>query len=155
MIKEVTFEKTALLYSKHEGYDIVSLAQHGSTGEIGKPSVPRASFSVVIPPGARVKRVEVISSESEVLPGTYKIQPVQPPRPISLEEASVEYNGITYDIVISYPGKLAQSTYTGSRGDTRWPEFFYILFSTRLPRNASASIPGWSSRSRIKRAYTR
>jgi hypothetical protein len=83
LIQEVVFEKTDLVFSEYEDYDVVTLARHGSTGEVGKPSLPQASFLVVIPPGARVKRVEIISSESEILPGTYKIMPAQPPRPIS------------------------------------------------------------------------
>ena len=83
LIQEVVFEKTDLVFSEYEDYDVVTLGRHGSTGEIGKPSLPQASFAVVIPPGARVKRVEIISSESEVLSGTYKIMPAQPPRSIS------------------------------------------------------------------------
>ena len=116
LILDLVFEKTALVFSKHEDYDVVTLARHGSSGEIGKPSLPQASFSVVIPPGARVKRVEIISSESEVLPGTYKIMPAQPPRPISSVKSSVILNSIDYHAVTPYPGKLVQHAYTGSRG---------------------------------------
>ena len=116
MTLELVFEKTALVFSKHEDYDVVTLARHGSTGEIGKPSLPQASFLVVIPPGARVKRIEIISSESEVLPGTYKIMPAQPPRPISSVKSSVILNNIDYHAVTPYPGKLVQSAYTGNRG---------------------------------------
>lgn len=116
LIEEVTFEQTSLSFSKYDGYDVVNLRRHGSTGEIGKPFLPQASFSVVIPPGARVKRVEIISSESEVLPGTYKIMPTQPPRPISSVEPSVVHNSISYNAITPYPGKLVQHAHIGSRG---------------------------------------
>jgi Leucine-rich repeat (LRR) protein len=116
LILEVAFEKTDLVFSEHEDYDVVALARHGSTGEIGKPSLPQASFLVVIPPGARVKRIEIISSESEVLPGTYKIMPAQPPRPISSVKSSVILNSIDYHAVTPYPGKLVQHAHMGNRG---------------------------------------
>jgi len=116
LVREVVFEKTDLMFSEYEDYDVVTLARHGSTGEIGKPSLPQASFLVVIPPGARVKRVEVISSESEILQGTYKIMPAQPPKPISSVKSSVILNSIDYHAVTPFPGKLVQHAYTGSRG---------------------------------------
>jgi len=116
LIQEVVFEKTDLMFSEYEDYNVVTLARHGSTGEIGKPSLPQASVSVVIPPGARVKRVEVISSESEILPGTYKIMPAQPPKSVGSEKSSVILNNIDYHAVTPFPGKLVQYAYTGSRG---------------------------------------
>jgi len=116
LVREVVFEKTDLVFSEYEDYDVVTLARHGSTGEVGKPSLPQASFLVVIPPGARVKRVEVISSESEILQGTYKIMPAQPPKPISSVKSSVILNSIDYHAVTPHPGKLVQHAYTGSRG---------------------------------------
>ena len=116
LIQEVVFEKTDLVFSEYEDYDVVTLARHGSTGEIGKPSLPQASFLVVIPPGARVKRVEIISFESEVISGTYKIMPAQPPKAISSEKSSVILNNIDYHAVTPFPGKLVQHAYTGSRG---------------------------------------
>jgi uncharacterized repeat protein (TIGR02543 family) len=116
LIQEVVFEKTDFVFSEYEDYDVVTLARHGSTGEIGKPSLPQASLLVVIPPGARVTRVEIISYESEILPGTYKIMPAQPPKPIGSEKSSVILNNIDYHAVTPYPGKLVQHAYTGSRG---------------------------------------
>jgi uncharacterized repeat protein (TIGR02543 family) len=116
LIQEVVFDKADLMFGEYEDYDVVNLAGHGTTGQIGKPSLPQASVSVVLPPGARVTRVEIISSESEILPGTYKIMPAQRPKPIGSEKSSVIVNNIDYHAVAPYPGKLVQHAYTGSRG---------------------------------------
>ena len=116
LIQEVAFAKTDLMFSDYENFDVVTLARYGTTGQIGKPYLPQASVSVVIPPGARVTRVEIISSESEILPGTYKIMPAQPPEPVGSEKSSVILNNINYHAVTPFPGKLVQHAYTGSRG---------------------------------------
>ena len=51
--KTVHFSPSSLTISKLEGYDFVRLEGCGSTEEVGAPSLPRVSFSLLIPPGGR------------------------------------------------------------------------------------------------------
>ncbi|MCK4256550.1 hypothetical protein KAX35_06660 [candidate division WOR-3 bacterium] len=56
----VTFSKEALSFSKFMDYDIVTLAGHGVTSDIGKPMLPQVTSLAVIPPSATVTKVMVI-----------------------------------------------------------------------------------------------
>jgi hypothetical protein len=69
-----SFLKSDLTFTKINEYDLVNLKDCINTGEAGVPFLPRASFLFIIPPDSEVVKVEIISSESEILPGTYFIK---------------------------------------------------------------------------------
>ena len=79
--KEVRFDKNDISFTKIDNYDFLKLKGCESTVEIGAPSLPRASFSVLIPQGSEVIDIEVISFDKEVITGEYNIYPTQHPQP--------------------------------------------------------------------------
>ncbi|MBN1355122.1 hypothetical protein JXA40_02515 [bacterium] len=73
-----------------DGGQVLTLPGYGRGNIPGEPQLPARIFAVAIPPGARVDSVDVRSSETEVLPGTFIIAPKPVPRPLSGEESKRE-----------------------------------------------------------------
>ncbi len=116
--KEVTFNIDDLTFSSLEGYDLVKLKGCKSTVEIGAPLLPRASFSILIPQGAEVVDIEVVSFAKEEITGEYNIYPTQHPQPFLKDKVfpSVEPDKDIYASNLPYPEKIAENPKTGSMG---------------------------------------
>ncbi|MCK4595500.1 hypothetical protein KAT73_01865, partial [candidate division WOR-3 bacterium] len=135
----VTFSKEALSFSKFMDYDIVTLAGHGVTSDIGKPMLPQVTSLAVIPPSATVTKVEVESFEREDIPGEYFIFPVQPMEPISfrLNLPFAEPDEEIYSSSNPYPEVLVECSHVGSKAGYRIAGFLvypvqYIPAEKRL-----------------------
>jgi hypothetical protein len=83
---------------------------------LGAPCLPKASVSLLIPQGAEITDVEIISLETEEIKGTYNIYPTQPSQPFIKNKVFpfVEPDKDIYNQVNPYPEKLIQPTHTGS-----------------------------------------
>jgi len=117
--KEITFNRGDITFSKIEGYDVVKLEGCGSTTmEVGSPLLPRASFSLLIPQGAEVTNVEIVSVDKEEITGEYDIYPTQHPQPFLKGEAFpfVDQNKDIYAKTTFYPEKIIENPNTGSMG---------------------------------------
>ncbi|MCK4328560.1 tetratricopeptide repeat protein [candidate division WOR-3 bacterium] len=135
----VTFSKEALSFSKFKDCDIVTLADHGVTSDIGKPMLPQVTSLTVIPPSATVTKVEVESFEREDIPGEYFIFPVQPMEPISfrLNLPFAEPDEEIYSSSNPYPEVLVECSHVGSKAGYRIAGFLvypvqYIPAEKRL-----------------------
>ncbi|MDI6841143.1 MAG: C25 family cysteine peptidase, partial [bacterium] len=118
IVKELRFNTADLEFSKLKGYDVVKLKGCESTEQVGSPMLPTKVLSFLIPPGASVTKVEVISEESEILSGVYQIYPAQPPQPISFPELVkwVEPNEKVYCQTSPWPSELISLGHTGNMG---------------------------------------
>ncbi|MFQ6113851.1 MAG: hypothetical protein ACE5NG_07140 [bacterium] len=76
----VSFSTSDLIIHKVGDFDAVKLADCDVTRTVGEPQLPVKSVHVALPPGAVVEQVDVLSTESEELEGTFRIYPVQPPQ---------------------------------------------------------------------------
>ncbi len=117
MEKEVNFDISDLSFTKIEGYDFVNLKGCiSSTVELGAPCLPKASVSLLIPQGAEITDVEIISLETEEIKGTYDIYPTQPSQPFIKNKVFpfVEPDKDIYNQVNPYPEKVIKYIHTGS-----------------------------------------
>ncbi|MDI6839454.1 MAG: C25 family cysteine peptidase [bacterium] len=121
IVETVVFSRSGLCFSKLEGYDVVRLKNYGSTVPVGSPQLPQVPFSFVIPPGATAEKIEVISVDSEIIPGNYRIYPAQPWRPISfdIDVPFVKPDSVIYNSTIPFPGKIVELAGTGSKSGFR------------------------------------
>jgi len=117
--KEVTFDINDLSFTEIEGYDFVRLEGCKSTiVELGAPCLPKVSFSLLIPQGAEVIDIEIVSLDTEEIAGDYKVYPTQHPQPFIKGRVFqfVEPDKDIYSQTILYPEKVIQSAHTGSMG---------------------------------------
>ncbi len=120
--KEITFNRGDISFSKIEGYDVVKLESCGSTTiDLGSPQLPRASFSLLIPQGAEVTSVEIVSVDKEEITGEYDIYPTQHPQPFLKGKAFpfVDQNKDIYAKTTFYPETIIENPNTGSMGGYR------------------------------------
>ncbi len=120
VLKEsLTFSRSELVFSKLKGYDQVFLAGCDLTANVGEPQLPVRLVNLVIPDGARVEEVEILATESEELPGSYLLYPVQPPQILSkagpipfVEPKSQIYSSSLYpQEIVEYRGSGSLSGY--------------------------------------------
>ena len=117
--KEVTFDINHLSFTKIEGYDFVRLEGCISTTvELGEPCLPKASFSLLIPQGAEVTDIEIISLDKEEVSGEYEVYPTQNSQPFLKDMVFpfVEPDEDIYSKRTPYPERIIQSNHTGSMG---------------------------------------
>jgi hypothetical protein len=119
IVQSVDFTTANLIFSSSQGYDIVYLKDDDVTNQVGEPQVPVKLLQVALPRGARVEQVVVTKSESEILPRTYQLFPVQPPQVLSLMSQSIAFippKQKVYNLTGEYPGKLAEYSESGFLG---------------------------------------
>jgi hypothetical protein len=72
------------------GYDVVSLEGGGVLPvETGEPALPAVVASVALPKGTKIESVDVSYGEPIVLPGSYRVMPLQEPTPFSSAKGRV------------------------------------------------------------------
>jgi hypothetical protein len=78
------------------------------TGYPGEPALPYASVKLMLPPGEKAVSIELSGLGQVALPGSYKIYPYQPSRPLSeTEPFQFLLNEGIYNTKEAYPEKLA------------------------------------------------
>jgi len=127
----------------------------GRINEPGRPDLPAQIFAVAIPPGAEVSSISVEALETVVVPGTFDIRPVFPPRLVSVPEdneidaqsqALFEANyEATYSLDDSYPAALGEFIRSAgyrkyNLADVRVCPFTYYPQSGRLEYHPTMSI---------------
>jgi hypothetical protein len=103
-----------LSFDKLKGYDIVTLKDGDWFAELGKPMLPSKELKIALPTGMVVRRVHVVNTESEQIPGKYNIFPAQPPVKIGLSDRKVDFvepDKKTYTSSQPYPSKLVEFAY--------------------------------------------
>ena len=124
MTRTVRFDTDDLTLKTVAGYDDVQLVGCMATGVPGAPCLPELMQSIVVPAGAVVTGVEVVSEEWMDLPGVYKVGPAQPdfilPRPGHTEEPElVGPDPVVYGSSDPYPGVALRSLASGTMSGFR------------------------------------
>ncbi len=119
--REFSFPLNNLEFTKSQGYDVVRFKGCTPTTFIGEPELVTMPISVLIPPSAVVRRVEIISAEKVPVQGAYMILPCQHPEPLSVHDPPpfAEPRDEIYAMQTEYPGILAQHTDTRTKGGFR------------------------------------
>ena len=117
----LSFDPDDLVFEKMRSYDRVELSDGRLQGEPGTPLLPVRFIQIAIPSELEVVGVEVISSESLELPGTYRIYPAQSFYSLSNspgreEPELVEPDAAVYGLSSHYPGTLVEVTNNGFLG---------------------------------------
>jgi hypothetical protein len=122
MTVTVAFDPAELSWDIQDGYDRPRLADCDLTGEVGAPQLPARSVQVALPANRSVARVEVIATQSHLLPGRKWISPAQPPQILSLDAGKSQ----AIDFVLPdpavyrgerpYPERVAEYTGCGQMG---------------------------------------
>jgi len=105
------FSKADLSFDKLRGYDIVRLNDGDYLWAVGKPMLPYKELKVALPMGMAAKRVRVVDTKSEEIPGEYNIFPAQPPRSAELSDRDLDFiepDNETYASTQPYPSTLAE-----------------------------------------------
>ncbi|NIN01314.1 MAG: hypothetical protein GTO24_25450, partial [candidate division Zixibacteria bacterium] len=111
-----------MVFEKVDGYDRVKMADARFPAEPGTPSLPVRFVQIAIPADLEVEQVEVVLSEHQQLPGTYKLYPAQRFYPVSslpTKEEEVEFvepDPAVYSLSTEYPGETARVTNNGFLG---------------------------------------
>ncbi len=120
--QEIRFAPTGVSTQQKSGYDLVRFQDCSFIQTRGAPSLPVKLISISIPAGAEVTGIEIVASEYRDLPGTYRIYPTQPARPLpmigffSREPEFVPPDHNIYVQAELYPAKLIEFTGQGSLG---------------------------------------
>ena len=89
------------------GYDVIIMEGFSDRVDTGNPMLPQKTFDVLLPPNVDDSslQLKIISSQAQVLEGTYDIKPSPPWLPQSSNDTSVELvkNLSTYEANANYP----------------------------------------------------
>ena len=69
--------------TKSGEYHLISFDKLFMTGKTGEPVLPYQAVKILLPPGEAAFSIEIIGDGEIMLPGTYKLYPQQPSRPLS------------------------------------------------------------------------
>jgi hypothetical protein len=111
---ELAFDGSELVLGETDGMTTVSLGRDVSAWETGAPAVPIAVAQLVVPQDMKVVAVRLDVAETETVPGTFDVYPVQPPRalsdpgPFEFLPADPKYYGSVY------PPEIVTTAHQGS-----------------------------------------
>jgi len=116
--QKINFDLTDLAIEQSDGYDLISLRDCELTDEIGAPLLPAKSLYFVLPHGAKVTEVKVLTSNSIVLGSNYNVMPTQPPAILVKDYPikRVEPNPRIYNSFAPYPQGISQFVGQGNFG---------------------------------------
>jgi len=143
------------IHTVADGQTIV-MAGFGQLAEPGKPLLPARKFLIALPPGARVRSVDVVGMNTETMIGSYAITPAPPVLPLSGSSGGSERTDIAqrewrennlsvYGADTAYPtrvswyessGSLRKYTYVA----VTYCPFTYYPLSGRLVHHSTALI---------------
>lgn len=105
------FSLSDLSFDKQMGYDKVTLKEGDYLSELGKPMLPYKVLKVALPMEMAAKKVRVVDTKSEEIPGEYNIFPAQPPISTELSDRNVDFvepDNETYASTQPYPSTLVE-----------------------------------------------
>ena len=117
--QKINFNISNLHIEKLDGYDLIYLNDCELTDETGAPQLPSKPLYFVLPQGAKVTKVEVISENSVDLDNQYYVTPAQPPA-ILLKDypiKRVEPNQTIYNSFEPYPNEIVKFIGQGKFND--------------------------------------
>jgi hypothetical protein len=131
----------------------VEMVGFGQVMAPGKPMLPAQTFSVLLPPGARVVSLEAIGIGTKDVPGRHRISPTPPMLPLThsrelLESTQGEWEVSyreTYESDRGYPEEIARVTGSGtlrkySYVSVSFCPFTYHALSGRLIHHDAAQV---------------
>ncbi len=119
-IKTLTFSTSDVLLGQYNGYDVVNMRGATSTGKIGEPSLPRLTYTFVIPQSASIEKVEVIACKEVSITGEFIVLPAQPFCPLSHNQPTfVEPDDSVYSSIGPYPSRIVFLGASGSKAGYR------------------------------------
>uniref|UniRef100_A0A7C4CCH2 T9SS type A sorting domain-containing protein n=1 Tax=candidate division WOR-3 bacterium TaxID=2052148 RepID=A0A7C4CCH2_UNCW3 len=137
----LTFRTSDLQLTRHLDYDVVALARGYTIPDPGRPSLPLATITVVIPADAELTGVEVIPLQTEALPGRFNILPAQPPQPLSSARPQefVPPDPTVYSGTDPFPAACLAHHSTGRAGGFRLAAVTFCPF-TYIPAHGRLSL---------------
>jgi hypothetical protein len=119
--KEFNFAKENINIATIDDYDLITYPGSPMTMQKGAPLLPVLPYYFVIPSGADVDKVEIISSEYEELPGKFVPYPAQQIQPISSINKSkfIPPDTVIYSSRSPYPGIIIENIPGGWLGGFR------------------------------------
>ena len=83
---EQTYHFSQPVVSEHDGYQQIGLQGCLPLGQVGEPTLPWQSVSLILPQGLEAVSINVEFSDFVELEGTFNLYPYQQPRPVSSEK---------------------------------------------------------------------
>jgi len=105
------FSTQELSFDKIMGYDLVRLKDGSQLAVLGKPMLPYKEIRIALPLGMAGKRVWVVSTTQEEIPGEFNLFPAQPPIRTKFSDGDadfVEPDLMTYSSDQPYPANLVE-----------------------------------------------
>jgi len=100
--------------TKSGEYHFINFENLFLTGKTGEPVLPYQAVKILLPPGQSATMIEIITENEISLPGTYKLFPQQPSRPLSEPGNGQFYlNETIYAKEGNYPAKQNGELTTG------------------------------------------
>ncbi|KPK64094.1 hypothetical protein AMJ83_03585 [candidate division WOR_3 bacterium SM23_42] len=114
-IQHVDFYTRDIQYEFVDGYTKVRIKGCEITDAVGAPEIPVKAIRVALPANARVIKVQIIETETEVLEGEYLLSCAQPPAILSREEVAqnVLPDQNIYDSERLYPRQIIELSGVG------------------------------------------
>jgi len=123
--KTLSFSEQDLNIQPFEDYVLVNLKGTMAYQVAGAPIVPVAIYNVLVPAGAEVTEINVISKQEYTIPGEYNLYPSQEPRPTGYQD-EIKFTNPDASIYNSsqvYPEKLVGYSSTGTKSGYRIASF--------------------------------
>lgn len=90
-----------------ESFQRLSIEGGGNLGQTGSPNLPFKIVKILLPYGKDMADIEIITGETHILEGSYKIEPAQEQTPISSNEVTeFKLDNSVYNSIIPFPNKL-------------------------------------------------
>ncbi len=105
----IGFSQSQIKFTKLDEYDVVRMTDVSVLSDLGRPVLPAKNVRIALPSGTRATHIEVRSSNTVTIPGTFYVMPGQPPRPMLQNHVpqTVEPDNDVYNADAAYPGRLA------------------------------------------------
>ena len=101
---EQTYHYNQPVISEHDGYQQISFQGCLPMGQVGEPTLPWQSVSLMLPQGQDALSINVEYTDYVELEGTFNLYPYQQPRPVSNEkEIPFAKKESVYSSVSTYP----------------------------------------------------
>lgn len=108
-VVNITSDKTALSLGTYQTYTQARLPGYEISHDVGAPEVPVKPVRVALPYGARVSDVRILSTETEVLTGSYVLTCVQEPVILSQKQlTTTEPKEEIYQSDALYPANIIE-----------------------------------------------
>ncbi|MEO0101476.1 MAG: C25 family cysteine peptidase [candidate division WOR-3 bacterium] len=109
-----SFPSDDFIFGEENGYTVILMPGQFSNYEPGKPILPLAIYSFLLPPDAEIKDLTIVSKEVEELEGEYLLHPGQKAAPFSLPRPEfIPPDEVLYNSLTPYPEKIIEYTKTG------------------------------------------